>query len=68
MLALPLARRMAARLNEIERALGELIAEVASDEAKAQESAILAALTQHSAEIEKLAAEFGLPLRRRPRL
>jgi uncharacterized membrane-anchored protein len=57
MLALPIARRTAARLNEIERELGELIAEVASDERKAQESAILASLTQLSAEIEKLAAE-----------
>lgn len=57
MLALPIARGMTARLNEIERSLGELVAEVASDEQKAQESAILAALTQHSAEIEKLAAE-----------
>ncbi len=57
MLALPIARRMTARLNEIERALGELVAEVASDESKAQESAILAELTRQSAEIEKLAAE-----------
>ena len=57
MLALPIARAMTARLNEIERAIGELIAEVASDDTKAQESAILAALTRHSAEIEKLAAE-----------
>jgi uncharacterized membrane-anchored protein len=57
MLALPIARTTAARLNEIERALAELIAEVASDERKAQESAILATLTQLSAEIEKLAAE-----------
>jgi uncharacterized membrane-anchored protein len=57
MLALPIARRTAARLNEIERALAELIAEVASDEAKAQESAILASLTRLSAEIEKLAAQ-----------
>ncbi len=65
MLALPIARRTATRLNEIERALAELIAEVASDEQKAQESAILASLTQLSAEIEKLAAEFGFPLRRR---
>ena len=57
MLALPIARRTAHRLNEIERALAELIAEVASDESKAQDSAILTSLTQLSAEIEKLAAE-----------
>jgi uncharacterized membrane-anchored protein len=57
MLALPVARRTAARLNEIERALAGLIAEVASDKAKAQESAILASLTGLSAEIEKLAAQ-----------
>lgn len=57
MLALPIARRTAARLNEIERALSDLISEVASDERKAQESAILASLTQLSAEIEKLAAD-----------
>jgi uncharacterized membrane-anchored protein len=57
MLALPIARRTAARLSEIERQLGKLVAEVASDERKAQESEILAALTRISAEIEKLAAE-----------
>lgn len=57
MLALPLARRTAARLNEIERELGRLIAEVAAEDRQANEAAILGALTQLSAEIEKMAAE-----------
>jgi uncharacterized membrane-anchored protein len=57
MLALPIARRIAARLNEIERELGRLIAGVASHAQEAQESVILAALTQLSAEIEKMAAD-----------
>lgn len=57
MLALPVARRTAARLNEIERALAALIAQVAMDEETAPEGKILTELTELSAEIETLAAQ-----------
>lgn len=56
MLALPIARRTAKRLNEIERDLAGLIGQVALDEEAAPEGVILAQLTELSAEIEALAA------------
>lgn len=57
MLALPIARRTAKRLNEIERDLSGLIGQVALDEEQAPEGMILARLTELSAEIEALAAD-----------
>ncbi len=56
MLALPVARHTARRLNEIERELAGLIGKVASEERDIEENVILAALTAISAEIEALAA------------
>lgn len=55
MLALPIARDAAAKLNEVERDLAELIGQVATDQTTA-ESEILGALTKRSAELEELAA------------
>lgn len=59
MLALPIARDTARRLNEIERDLSELIGQIASEDADSSESEILGALTALSAEIEALAATAG---------
>ena len=56
MLALPIARRTAKRLNEIERELTRLIDMVAHDETGAQEREVLTELTELSAELEALAA------------
>ena len=58
MLALPIARRTAARLNEIEREMAELIDRVAKRERAPGhgESEILTELTGLSAELESLAA------------
>lgn len=56
MLALPIARQTAARLNEIDRELSDLIATVADRDAPAAEQEILDALTALSAEIEAMAA------------
>ncbi|MEM6546396.1 MAG: DUF3422 domain-containing protein [Pseudomonadota bacterium] len=55
MLALPLARKTAARLNDIERELTDLTGKVATDDAM-QDAEILGALTALSAEIEALSA------------
>ncbi|MEL6196551.1 MAG: DUF3422 domain-containing protein [Pseudomonadota bacterium] len=56
MLALPIARETALRLNQIDRELSDLIARVANREAKTAEQEILDALTALSAEIEAMAA------------
>ena len=56
MLALPLARTTGRRLNEIERELSQLIAQVGGVEGSAAEADILGQLTALSAEIEALAA------------
>jgi len=56
MLALPVARETGRRLNEIERALTTLIAEVAGPEGVQSEQAVLRRLTALSAEIEALSA------------
>ncbi|MGF1501228.1 MAG: DUF3422 family protein [Paracoccaceae bacterium] len=55
MLALPVARKTARRLNEIERDMAHLITLVADDQA-ASESAILSELTELSADLEAIAA------------
>ena len=57
MLALPIARDTARRLNQIERKLSDLIGRVALDDESTSDRAILAALTEVSAEIEALAAK-----------
>jgi uncharacterized membrane-anchored protein len=56
MTTLPLARETAAKLNEIETELTKLIDQVAHDEANANEAAILAQLTELSADLESLSA------------
>ncbi|MEO1775871.1 MAG: DUF3422 domain-containing protein [Pseudomonadota bacterium] len=56
MLALPIARDAAARLNEIDRELSRLIATVADREDPREEAEILDALTALSAEIEAMSA------------
>ncbi|MEM9139448.1 MAG: DUF3422 domain-containing protein [Pseudomonadota bacterium] len=57
MLALPIARSAAKRLNEIERLLAELMDRATGvDEARESDEALLADLTGYSAEIEALAA------------
>ncbi|MBK0400349.1 DUF3422 domain-containing protein [Limibaculum sp. M0105] len=56
MLALPIARDAARRLNEIDRELTSLIRLVASSERTASEQAILDQLTALSAEIEAMSA------------
>ncbi|MEO1457247.1 MAG: DUF3422 domain-containing protein [Pseudomonadota bacterium] len=56
MLALPIARRISARLNEIDRELSALIAAVADREVQRSEKAILDDLTALSAEIEAMSA------------
>jgi uncharacterized membrane-anchored protein len=56
MLALPVARETGRRLNEIERELSQLIAQVGSGEGTVAEAEILGQLTALSAEIEALAA------------
>lgn len=56
MLALPIARRTGARLNEIDRELSRLIATVADKAQSVPEQEILDELTALSAEIEALSA------------
>ena len=56
MLALPIARRIAVRLNEIERAMATLIDRVARRDPEHPESEILTKLTELSAELESFAA------------
>ena len=56
MLALPLARQTGGRLNQIERELSQLIAQVGSGDGAVAEAVILGQLTALSAEIEALAA------------
>lgn len=56
MLALPLARDTAGRLNEIERELSALVAQSARGRDGPPDSEVLARLTELSAEIEALAA------------
>jgi uncharacterized membrane-anchored protein len=56
MLALPVARETGRRLNEIERALTALTAEVADAEGARSEQAVLRRLTELSAGIEALSA------------
>lgn len=56
MLAFPTAREVAARLNEIEGALGDLIAQIGQEGESEPEALILRRLTALSAEIETLAA------------
>ncbi len=56
MLAFPTARQVAGRLNEIESALGDLIAQIGRDGKPEPEAEILRRLTALSAEIETLAA------------
>ncbi|MEM7496656.1 MAG: DUF3422 domain-containing protein [Pseudomonadota bacterium] len=56
MLALPIARSLAGRLNQIDRELTSLLARVADREDTVTEQAILDALTALSAEIEALSA------------
>jgi len=56
MLALPVARHTAGRLNEIEREMARLIDEVAHRDPETPESAILTELTELAAELESLAA------------
>lgn len=57
MLALPIARQTAARLNEIERDLTAMVNQVAEKSGGTPDDQILASLTQLSAEIEALAAD-----------
>lgn len=56
MLALPVARRTASRLNEIETELTRLIDQVATANGERTEAAILSDLTALAAELESLAA------------
>ena len=56
MLALPVARATGRRLNQIERELGQLVEQVASDDDPSPEAALLGRLTALSAGIEALAA------------
>ncbi len=56
MLALPIARETALRLNDIERELTRLIDLVAHDQGGRHESAILSELTERASELEALAA------------
>ena len=56
MLALPIARQAARRLNEIERELSDLIRLVAREDVAAPEQQILSQLTALSAEIEAISA------------
>jgi len=56
MIALPLARETAGRLNDIETQLTELIDQVAHEATEANEAAILARLTELSADLESLSA------------
>jgi uncharacterized membrane-anchored protein len=56
MLALSLVRQTGGRLNQIERELSQLIAQVGSGDGAVAEAVILGQLTALSAEIEALAA------------
>ncbi|MFK7943405.1 MAG: DUF3422 family protein [Paracoccaceae bacterium] len=56
MLALPVARRTSAKLNEIERDLTAMVSEVAARNGGASDDEILSSLSQLSADIEALAA------------